>query len=66
MQTTTTALRSARTGCALSKLTALGLKEAEMRIIDCDLHTAKHTIAMLDCDTGEVRVTSAVAQPTPG
>jgi hypothetical protein len=37
-----------------------------MRIISCDLHTAKHTIAMLDCDTGEVFVSSAVAHPTPG
>jgi hypothetical protein len=25
-----------------------------MRIIGCDLHTAKQTIAMLDRDTGEV------------
>jgi transposase len=38
----------------VSTLTALGSKEAEMRIIGCDLHTAKQTIAMLDRDTGEV------------
>jgi hypothetical protein len=35
-------------------LTALGSKEAEMRIIGCDVHTAKQTMAMLDRDTGEV------------
>src|SRR5262249_9212149 len=33
---------------------ALGLKEAEMRLIGCDLHAAKQTIAMLDADTGEI------------
>jgi hypothetical protein len=32
----------------------LGLKEAEMRLIGCDLHAAKQTIAMLDADTGEI------------
>ena len=35
-------------------LTALGSKEAEMKIIECDLHAAQQTIAMLDRDTGEV------------
>jgi transposase len=38
----------------VSKPTALGSKEAEMRIIGCDLHAAQQTIAMLDGDTGEV------------
>ena len=38
----------------MSKLTALGSKEAEMKIIGCDLHAAQQTIAMLDGDTGEV------------
>ena len=38
----------------MSKPTALGTKEAEMRIIGCDLHAAQQTIAMLDGDTGEV------------
>jgi hypothetical protein len=38
----------------VSKLTALGSKEAEMKIIGCDLHAAQQTIAMLDGDTGEV------------
>jgi transposase len=35
-------------------LTALGSKEAEMRMIGCDLHAAQQTIAMLDCATGEI------------
>jgi hypothetical protein len=34
-------------------LTALGSKEAEMRIIGCDLHASQQSIAMLDQDTGE-------------
>jgi hypothetical protein len=38
----------------VSTLTALGSKEAEMRIIGCDLHATQQTIAMLDRDTGEV------------
>jgi hypothetical protein len=38
----------------MSTLTAFGSKEAEMRIIGCDLHTGKQTIAMLDRDTGAV------------
>ena len=25
-----------------------------MRIIGCDLHAAQQTVAMLDCETGEV------------
>jgi transposase len=35
-------------------LTALGSKEAEMKITGCDLHAAQQTIAMLDRETGEV------------
>ncbi|PYR02383.1 MAG: hypothetical protein DMG00_29020 [Acidobacteria bacterium] len=35
-------------------LTALGLKEAEMRLIGCDLHASQQSIAMLDRDTGAV------------
>src|SRR4029453_16210827 len=35
-------------------LTALGSKEAEMKIIGCDLHGAQQTIAMLDRETGEI------------
>src|SRR5262249_25249940 len=35
-------------------LTALGPKEAEMRIIGCDLHARQQTLAMLDTTTGEV------------
>lgn len=35
-------------------LTVLGPKEAEMRIIGCDLHARQQTIAMLDTDTGEL------------
>jgi transposase len=35
-------------------LTALGPKEAEMRIIGVDLHTRQQTIAMLDTETGEL------------
>ena len=38
----------------MSTLTALGSKEAEMRIIGCDLHAAQQTIAMLDRETGEI------------
>src|SRR4030095_7287357 len=34
--------------------TALGPKEAEMRIIGCDLHARQQTLAMLDTETGEV------------
>src|SRR2546428_13734071 len=33
---------------------ALGLKEAEMRLIGCDLHASQQSIAMLDRDTGVV------------
>ena len=35
-------------------LTALGPKEAEMRIIGCDLHARQQALAMLDTTTGEV------------
>jgi transposase len=35
-------------------LTALGSKEAEMRIIGCDLHASQQTIAILDRETGEI------------
>ena len=35
-------------------LTVLGPKEAEMRIIGCDLHARQQTVAMLDTTTGEV------------
>jgi hypothetical protein len=35
-------------------LTALGPKEAEMRIIGCDLHAPQQTVAILDPTTGEV------------
>jgi transposase len=38
----------------VSTLAALGSKEAEMRIIGCDLHASQQTIAMLDRETGEV------------
>jgi hypothetical protein len=33
-------------------LTALGLKEAEMRLIGYDFHASQQSIAMLDRDTG--------------
>jgi hypothetical protein len=32
----------------------LGRKEAEMRIIGCDLHSRQQTLAMLDIAAGEV------------
>jgi hypothetical protein len=35
-------------------LTVLGPKEAEMRILGCDLHARQQTLAMLDTTTGEV------------
>jgi len=35
-------------------LTELGPKEAEMRIIGCDLHARQQVVAMLDTTTGEV------------
>jgi hypothetical protein len=35
-------------------LAVLGPKEAEMRIIGCDLHARQQTVAMLDTITGEV------------
>src|SRR5437867_1138153 len=38
----------------MSTLTALGSKEAEMKIIGCDLHASQQTIAMLNVETGEV------------
>jgi transposase len=34
-------------------LTELGPKEAEMRIIGCDLHARQQVVAMLDTETGE-------------
>jgi hypothetical protein len=34
--------------------TVLGPKEAEMRIIGCDLHGRQRTVAMLDTLSGEV------------
>src|SRR5262249_17340776 len=47
-------LGSTRVDCAASTLAALGLKEAEMRLIGCDLHMSQQSIAMLDRDTGAV------------
>jgi hypothetical protein len=38
----------------MSTLTALGSKEAEMRMIGCDSHATRQTIAMLDSESGEV------------
>jgi hypothetical protein len=38
----------------VSNLTALGSKEAKMRIIGVDLHARQQTIAMLDTETGEL------------
>jgi hypothetical protein len=38
----------------MSMLTALGSKEAERKIITCDLHASQQTIAMLDRETGEI------------
>jgi len=38
----------------VSTLTALGSKEAEMKIIGCNLHTSQQTISMLGRDTGEI------------
>jgi hypothetical protein len=35
-------------------LTVLGPKEAEMRIIGCDLHARQQTLAMLDTASGEI------------
>ena len=35
-------------------LIALGPKEAEVKIIGCDLHARQQTLAMLDTTTGEV------------
>jgi hypothetical protein len=35
----------------------VGTKEAEMRIIGCDLHARQQTVAMLDTTTGEVAKT---------
>ena len=37
----------------VSILTALGSKDAEMRILGCDLHASQQSIAMLDEETGE-------------
>jgi hypothetical protein len=31
----------------------LGTKEAEMKIVGCDLHARQQTIAMVDTETGE-------------
>jgi len=31
----------------------LGAKEAEMKILGCDLHAKQQTIAMVDTETGE-------------
>jgi hypothetical protein len=45
---------SIRVDCAASTLAALGLKEAEMRLIGCDLHASQQSIATLDRDTGEI------------
>src|SRR6266853_7040668 len=39
--------------CGIQR-TELGLKEAEMKIIGCDLHARQQTIAMLDTDTDEL------------
>src|SRR6202161_3967636 len=38
--------------------TELGPKEAEMRIIGCDLHSRQQTLAMLDTATGEIEKTT--------
>jgi hypothetical protein len=34
--------------------TRLGTKEAEMKIVGCDLHARQQTIAVMDMETGEV------------
>src|SRR5262245_53925744 len=39
----------------------LGTKEAEIRIIGCDLHAVQQAIAMLDRETGENRRTNLEA-----
>jgi hypothetical protein len=44
----------ARVNCPVFTPTVLGSKEAEMRIIGCDLHARQRTLAMLDTATGEV------------
>jgi hypothetical protein len=50
----TTSTSTRPVGCTASTLAALGLKEAEMRLIACDLHARQQSIAMLDRDTGAV------------
>jgi transposase len=47
-------LATARVNCSVFALTVLGPKEAEMRIIGCDLHARQQTVAMLDTTTGKV------------
>jgi hypothetical protein len=47
-------LATARVNCSVFTLSVLGPKEAEMRIIGCDLHARQETLAMLDTTTGEV------------
>jgi hypothetical protein len=43
-----------RVDCAVSILTVLGSKEAEARIIGCDVHAAQQTIAMLCRENAQV------------
>jgi hypothetical protein len=38
----------------LFTLQVLGPKEAELRIVGCDLHARQQTVAMLDSTTGEL------------
>src|ERR1700677_2946620 len=47
-------LATARVSCSVFAPTVLGTKEAEMRIIGCDLHARQQTLAMLDTATREI------------
>src|SRR6202453_1964647 len=47
-------LATCRVNCSVFAPTVLGTKEAEMRIIGCDLHARQQTLAMLDTATGEI------------
>jgi transposase len=50
---TTSASQRTEYTFAVSSQERLGTKEAEMKIIGCDLHTRQQTIAMVDTETGE-------------
>src|SRR5262249_2276104 len=59
-------LESFRVDCAALTRTALGLKEAEMKLIGCDLHARQQAIVMLDRAPACANSSSSEGDHDPG